>query len=117
MAILDTFNTPPEGKGGLSRFSKGTAPKANSTYTPYGVNDQTSLYDSKLHYEYSTIGQPGVNTSSDKYNSSTKQPSQGLDLTPGPKNDGGSGFNHRWLPNQEGTYEEIIKAEDLAARG
>jgi hypothetical protein len=103
MSIETNFKNPPSGKGNLARFTQGEIPAAGSTYQAYGVNDQSSLFNSALHNEYSTIGVPNVNLANDTYNSGQKTPTQNLDLTPGVINDGKSGFVHEYTPNNKYT--------------
>ena len=101
MAILNDYNNPKSGLGSLIRFKQGQVTPAGNTYIAYGRNDETALYSSALHNEYSTIGNPNVDLTSTLYNSSQKKPSQNLDLSPNPIGDAKSGFQQKYLPNQE----------------
>jgi len=117
MAILNNYNNPKSGQGSLIRFKQGQVTPAGNTYQAYGRNDETALYSSALHNEYSTIGNPDVKLASNLYNASQRIPSQNLDLTPNPIGDAKSGFQQKYLPNQELTYEQQVEAADIAARG
>jgi len=117
MAILNDYNNPKSGQGSLIRFKQGQVTPAGNTYQAYGRNDETALYSSALHNEYSTIGNPDVKLASNLYNASQRIPSQNLDLTPNPIGDAKSGFQQKYLPNQELTYEQQVEAADIAARG
>ncbi len=114
MAILNNYNNNSTGKGTLVRFPQGKVTPAGNTYKAYGRNDQTALYNSALHNEYSTIGNPNVELASDLYNASQRIPSQNLDLTPNPIGDAKSGFEQKYLPGDD--YSELAKAADNAAR-
>jgi len=116
MAILNNYNNPKSGQGSLIRFKQGQVTPAGNTYQAYGRNDETALYSSALHNEYSTIGNPDVKLASNLYNASQRIPSQNLDLTPNPIGDAKSGFQQKYLPNQELTYEQQVEAADIAAR-
>lgn len=122
MAILNDYNNPSSDKGLLIRFKQGKVTPAGNTYTAYGRNDETSLYNSALHYEdpklpgYSMDGTPDVELASTLYNASQKKPSQNLDLSPNPIGDAKSGFQQKYLPTQEKTYEEQVREADNAAR-
>ena len=114
MAILNNYNDNSNGKGTLVRFPQGKVTPAGNTYKAYGRNDQTALYNSALHNEYSTIGNPNVELASNLYNASQRQPSQNLDLTPNPIGDAKSGFTQKYLPGDD--YADLVKAADNAAR-
>ena len=116
MAILNDYNNPKSGQGSLIRFKQGQVTPAGNTYQAYGRNDETALYSSALHNEYSTIGNPDVKLANTLYNSSQTKPSQNLDLSPNPIGDAKSGFQQKYLPNQELTYEQQVEAADIAAR-
>ena len=122
MAILNDYNNPSSDKGSLIRFKQGKVTPAGSTYKAYGRNDENSLYNSALHYEdpklpgYSMDGTPLVELANTLYNASQKKPSQNLDLSPNPIGDAKSGFQQKYLPTQEKTYEEQVREADNAAR-
>jgi len=116
MAILNNYNNPKSGQGSLIRFKQGQVTPAGNTYKAYGRNDETALYSSALHNEYSTIGNPNVELASTLYNASQTKPSQNLDLSPNPIGDAKSGFQQKYLPNQEKTYEEQVREADIVGR-
>eukprot|EP01050_Picozoa_sp_SAG11_P000116 SAG11_NODE_2_length_63684_cov_167.801195_48_plen_148_part_00 len=122
MAILNDYNNPKSGQGSLIRFKQGQVTPAGNTYQAYGRNDETALYSSALHYEdpklpgYSMDGTPNVKLANTLYNASQTKPSQNLDLSPNPIGDAKSGFQQKYLPNQELTYEQQVEAADIAAR-
>lgn len=91
MSILDNFNNPTEGKGKLTRFTRGEIPAAGNTYRAYEVNDQNSLHNSKLHNEFSNAGTPIVNLANNKYNASPKTPTNLIKIS-----DANSGFSQEY---------------------
>ena len=80
MSILDLYNNPPN-NGRQIRFKNGEADKTVSEYQAYQKNDQTSLKNSKLHFEspaqagFSSDGTPKVKLNSDRYFAVGERPS------------------------------------------
>ena len=75
MSILDLYNNPPNG-GRQIRFKNGEADSTVSEYQAYQKNDQTSLKNSRLHFEspaqagFSSDGTPcivGVDKNIDEF--------------------------------------------------
>ena len=116
MSILDLYNNPPN-NGRQIRFKNSEADTTVSSYQAYQKNDQTSLKNSKLHFEgngeagYSTDGSPNVDLYSDRYFAVGERPSD-LSMNQG-KTISTPNFTQPYTPDN--TYEYTALSGDLAA--
>ena len=110
MSILDLYNNPPN-NGRQIRFKNGEADKTVSEYQAYQKNDQTSLKNSKLHFEspaqagFSSDGTPKVKLNSDRYFAVGERPSD-LSMNQG-KTINDPNFTQPYTPNDSYQYKAI----------
>ena len=110
MSILDLYNNPPN-SGRQIRFKNGEADKTVSEYQAYQKNDQTSLKNSKLHFEspaqagFSSDGTPKVKLNSDRYFAVGERPSD-LSMNQG-KTISTSNFTQPYTPEEPYQYQAL----------
>ena len=110
MSILDIYNNPPN-NGRQIRFKNGEADKTVSEYQAYQKNDQTSLKNSKLHFEspaqagFSSDGTPKVKLNSDRYFAVGERPSD-LSMNQG-KTINTTEFQQPYTPDDPYEYKAI----------
>ena len=110
MSILDLYNNPPN-NGRQIRFKNGEASSTVSEYEAYQKNDQTSLKNSKLHFEspaqagYSSDGTPKVKLNSDRYFAVGERPSD-LSMNQG-KTITTSNFTQPYTPEEPYQYQAL----------
>ena len=110
MSILDLYNNPPN-NGRQIRFKNGEASSTVSEYEAYQKNDQTSLKNSKLHFEspaqagYSSDGTPKVKLNSDRYFAVGERPSD-LSMNQG-KTISTSNFTQPYTPEEPYQYQAL----------
>ena len=110
MSILDLYNNPPN-NGRQIRFKNGEPDSLVSEYEAYQKNDQTSLKNSKLHFEspaqagFSSDGTPKVKLNSDRYFAVGERPSD-LSMNQG-KTINTTEFQQPYTPDNPYQYEAI----------
>ncbi len=110
MSILDLYNNPPN-NGRQIRFKNGEANTTVSEYQAYQKNDQTSLKNSKLHFEspaqagFSSDGSPKVSLNSDRYFAVGERPSD-LSMNQG-KTINTTEFQQPYTPDSPYQYEAL----------
>ena len=110
MSILDLYNNPPN-NGRQIRFKNGEADKTVSEYQAYQKNDQTSLKNSKLHFEspaqagFSSDGTPKVKLNSDRYFAVGERPSD-LSMNQG-KTINTTEFQQPYTPDEPYQYKAV----------
>ena len=110
MSILDLYNNPPN-NGRQIRFKNGEADSTVSEYQAYQKNDQTSLKNSKLHFEspaqagFSSDGTPKVKLNSDRYFAVGERPSD-LSMNQG-KTINTTEFQQPYTPDNPYQYEAL----------
>ena len=118
MSILDIYNNPPN-EGRQIRFVNGALPDASGEYEPYTRNDQSSLRNSRLHFEpidqagYSVDGSPKIQLSNNRYFAVGERPTDLKDVN----NISDQGHTENWSSrNQyysEGPIQDIISLQAI----